>query len=520
MQRSTSFEINDTSRDSGRRYRIIYPNQEEAQAAEKFRRRYAGGDTDGYSAWHRKKFGRDWAHWSIRFPEVAAEADGWDPLTASIKDRRRLTCKKCGLSRVLCIRDRIKGNFNIAEITTSVPCTGCSGKSIWPGINDLLTRFPEVARHAKFDASKVTFAAKKNKTFSCNRCNGTFSAQVCNIVAIGYDGFNDRPCCKILSKNVDNNHAKFLKRVRIIESKLKKAGIDISRDGARELIEKAVVAGVKHAQYAPLIVGLTDLKTRCPEIAAEAHEWAPSTVTKGSREERLWKCQNGHVYTMRVAHRTCVLKRIGKPSGCKACSLNGVTLGVNDFLTKQPALASLILGVDPSTIGEYHRKRVAWNWPCGHKDKMSPHHRVRHNVGPSRVCPNCLGGGGFKGDRPGFFYFLKRPGQTQFGITFSVKQRMKVHARFGWNLVESFGSLFGEDVRKLETDVKQALRAKGIPTGDDAFRDPFPGRTESFQDVDLEASSVCEMLVKLGIPIPEFVAVNQKPVNRNTRKSK
>jgi hypothetical protein len=61
-----------------------------------------------------------------------------------------------------------------------------------------------------------------------------------------------------------------------------------------------------------LIVGYNDLATLNPKLAAQAHRWDPTTVTKSSNKKVEWKCVRGHVWTAKVSDRSS-----GK--GCPDC---------------------------------------------------------------------------------------------------------------------------------------------------------------------------------------------------------
>ena len=63
-------------------------------------------------------------------------------------------------------------------------------------------------------------------------------------------------------------------------------------------------------------VGLNDLQTLFPIIAAEAVGWDPTTVTPGSNQKKLWKCIEGHEWEAPTATRT-------SGHGCPSCSQSG-----------------------------------------------------------------------------------------------------------------------------------------------------------------------------------------------------
>ena len=75
-----------------------------------------------------------------------------------------------------------------------------------------------------------------------------------------------------------------------------------------------------------LVVGINDLATLHPEVAAEADGWDPSTVTIGSSKKFTWKCNQGNGWEANVKNRTS-----SNQSGCPYCSGRKVWVGFNDF---------------------------------------------------------------------------------------------------------------------------------------------------------------------------------------------
>jgi len=74
-----------------------------------------------------------------------------------------------------------------------------------------------------------------------------------------------------------------------------------------------------------VLVGFNDLQTICPDIAAEATGWNPTTVTAVSGKIRLWRCSEGHEWKARVANR-----RNG--AGCPVCAITGFNPGDQGWL--------------------------------------------------------------------------------------------------------------------------------------------------------------------------------------------
>ena len=63
-------------------------------------------------------------------------------------------------------------------------------------------------------------------------------------------------------------------------------------------------------------IGLNDLGSTFPLIAMEAVGWDPTSVTAGSNQKKLWKCNEGHEWIAPVAQRT-------SGHGCPSCSQSG-----------------------------------------------------------------------------------------------------------------------------------------------------------------------------------------------------
>ena len=68
-------------------------------------------------------------------------------------------------------------------------------------------------------------------------------------------------------------------------------------------------------QFCP---GFNDLKTKYPEIAAEADGWDPSKKICSSRERLAFKCSKGHKWATKLSTRI-------SGAGCPSCAQNGFT---------------------------------------------------------------------------------------------------------------------------------------------------------------------------------------------------
>ena len=87
------------------------------------------------------------------YPELASEADGWDPSTVHSGSAKKLKWKcKENHSWETGVRNRSQGKG----------CIYCTNRKVWVGFNDLKTKFPEIAKEADgWDPSKVLFGTHK-----------------------------------------------------------------------------------------------------------------------------------------------------------------------------------------------------------------------------------------------------------------------------------------------------------------------------------------------------------------------
>jgi Zn finger protein HypA/HybF involved in hydrogenase expression len=191
------------------------------------------------------------------------------------------------------------------------------------GVNDLQSQFPDIAAEAYgWDPSTVTKGSDKKKDWKCKEGHIYSSAVKSRTYGTG---------CPVCSGN-------------------------------------------------QLLSGFNDLKTKFPDIAAEAYGWDPTTVTKGTHQKKDWKCNQGHIYSSAVKHRTC-------GTGCPVCSGKQVLAGFNDLKTKFPDIAAEAYEWDPSTVTAAANQKKDWKCKEGHLY----HSTVNSRTGNGTGCPVCDG---------------------------------------------------------------------------------------------------------------------------------
>lgn len=359
------------------------------------------------------------------FPEVAKNADGWDPTTVTAKSGQKKAWR--------CER----GHSWLAVVANRTPpdpsgCPFCLGTRCEAGVNDLATLFPEVAKEADgWDPTTVTTKSSQTKRWRCSKGHA-WDTQVTHRVPPKSSGC---PYC----------------------------------------------AGQK------AVSGETDLATVFPELAKEADGWDPTVVLPGSHSKRTWKCCKGHKWKATVKDRIPP-----KNSNCPFCWGRVAEPGVSDLKTLFPEVAKEAFGWDPSVVRPGSAKRYEWKCEQGHTWHASVNSRT--NPYTKSGCPECAEGG-FKESLPAWFYLLERVGEQQFGVTNHPKNRLYEHSRHNWSEVEVVGPFPGDEVLALEKKLKKWLRREvGL----------VPGTHENWFTASLEVRSLAELKARSGVETDLF----------------
>ena len=102
-----------------------------------------------------------------------------------------------------------------------------------------------------------------------------------------------------------------------------------------------------------VLVGFNDLQTTHPEIAAQAHDWDPTTVSARSNKKMTWECSTGHpldTWESMVKNRTT-----GR--GCPVCANYGYKRDKNGFiyLMERPNEQQIGITNEPETRIKTHQ---------------------------------------------------------------------------------------------------------------------------------------------------------------------
>ncbi len=413
-------------------------------------------------------------------PEIAKQADGWDPSTVTAGSGKKQEWK--------CEKNHIWITNSWHRTGCNSGCPFCKNQKVLKGFNDLATTHPEVAKQADgWDPSEVVSGSEKQKSWRCKE-NHQWVARINSRTKLNTDcpicvgtrvnpGFNDLATTHPeIAKQADGWDPKEYssysnKKLNWICNLGHKWQVSINGRAANN-------NGCPFCGNKKVLKGFNDLATTHPEIAKQANGWDPSTVLKGSNKFKSWKCNLGHTWNAAINSRN------SNTLGCPYCTNNKVLKGFNDLATTHPEIAKQANGWDPSLFVGGCNERKEWKCEKNHKWIVSIANRTQ-----GTICPVCAESG-FNVEKPAWFYLLEREGEQQFGISNHIEKRIRFHKTFGWKQIDLAGPFIGNKVLETERKLKRWLR-KNIGL--------IPNKTENWETKNLKVESLRDLKLKSGI---------------------
>ena len=431
-------------------------------------------------------------------PDVASEADGWDPRVFFAGSNVKVSWK-CSLGH--------KWETGIAHRTGKLKtgCPVCVNYTVEPGFNDLATKFPQLALEAdEWDPTTVGAGSNQKLAWKC-KLGHKWNANVSSRTGLG----TGCPVCANLQVQTGFNdlattHPEIAREAHGWDPKVVTFGFTSKLEWkcsnghiylAPPIRRTTRNTGCSICANKILLPGFNDLATTHPELAKEAFGWDPKEVNAGRgpqksgkvNQKRKWKCSLGHVWEATPSSRT----NSHHQSGCPVCAGNLLLVGFNDLATTHPNLAEEAYGWDPKgfVAGGKEKKK----WKCsevGHIWRVSISERKA-----GRGCPSCAKSG-FDPNKEGWLYFLSHPDweMLQIGITNVPDDRLSTHKRLGWEVLELRGPMDGDLARQWETDILRMLRRKKAVVGSTEIAGRFTGYTESWLRESFQISSLKELM--------------------------
>jgi hypothetical protein len=421
-------------------------------------------------------------------PQIAAEADGWNPTTVSAG----VGGKKYGW---LCPKGHKYKSF-VYSRTNGTGCPVCANLSIEIGENDLATTHPRLVLEADgWDPTKIVSGNSHKFKWLCNlghsysasvvsRANKGTGCPICSnkIVLVG---FND------LATTHPHiaNEAVGWDPTSVTSGTHKKLAWKCINGHIWNAIVNTRIRGNNCPICSNQITesGVNDLETTNPEIAKESYGWDPSEVNAGSHKKMKWKCSLGHIWEAAVFTRMR-----GKGDGCPFCSNHRVLVGFNDLTTTHPHLIPEVYNWDPTkvTAGSGLKKK----WKCTEEHIWET--VVAHRTGLRKTgCPSCAKFG-FKPDHDAYLYLLEQEEwkMLQIGITNDLENRLNRHKGLGWEVVELRGPMDGHLTQQWETAILRMLKAKGADLSNSNIAGKFDGYSEAWSKSTFPVKSIRELM--------------------------
>ena len=420
-------------------------------------------------------------------PDLAKEAFGWDPTLVIAGSNKKFDW--------ICTRGHIwSATLNNRSGKNASGCAVCANKLVVPGVNDLVTTHPEVARKADgWDPTKVTYGSGVRRNWICELGHRW------SIPTHSQAKFNGCPVCSnrivlVGFNDLATTHPEMSLQAVGWDPKEVMAGSDKKRlwicDGGRTWTVSPEARTYKNSgcpicANQEVLTGFNDLETRFPEVARQADGWDPKIIGAGSNKKMSWKCTLGHVWAAAPEQRTGASKR-----GCPVCANKKLLVGFNDLATRYPELALEADGWDPTTVISGHTKK---KWKCakGHRWASDVLSRTSRNIG----CPSCAKYG-FDPNRDGYLYFLVHENWElfQIGITNTPDQRLNDHKILGWEVLEIRGPMDGHLTQQWERAILRMLKSKGADLANRKIAGKYSGYSEAWSKSTFEVKSIKDLM--------------------------
>lgn len=316
---------------------------------------------------------------SVTHPELAKEADGWDPSTVTFGSGKKLRwkCKQ-------------KHSWEAAvgsRASLGTGCPYCSGSLPIVGKTDLKSTHPLIAAEAfGWDPTTVSASSNKKMNWQCkfehvwetavaHRTRGS-GCPICSGQRV-LPGFND---LKLKNPEIAAQAFNWDPSLVMPQSNKKYEWQCLSGHIWKAAASDRIRGnGCPFCSNQKLLAGYNDLATVNPELAKQSDGWDPSTVFAGTSAKLDWKCSLGHKWKAEGFARN-------RGNGCPTCAGKKVLIGFNDLASQNPDLAKEADGWDPRKFTTSNGSRMPWKCKFGHRWKTSISHR---STGTN--CPTCAG---------------------------------------------------------------------------------------------------------------------------------
>ncbi len=421
-----------------------------------------------------------------KFPEVARQADGWNPENIVHGSSKKLPwiCER-GHTWTASVSNRTR---------LGAGCPTCAGNILIEGLNDIATKFPALASEAYgWNPAKVSSGSHQKLQWKCKKghlwtaaahSRTSTHATGCPIcsgkkILVGYNDLKTtHPQLAAQADGWDTT------TVSAGTNKKAKWRCEVGHTWSSEIYSRALnQLGCPICSGRKVLAGFNDLKTKHPELAAQADGWDASTLTPASNKIVSWKCSLGHRWNAQLNNRL-------NGRNCPVCSGKKVLAGFNDLATTHPDVATQADGWDPSKVGKGSNSRRWWKCEKGHRWQATPNSRTG-----GTGCPTCAQTG-FDPNQPGWLYLIDNDPLRMFqiGISNFPSRRLNEHSKRDWEVIEVRGPMEGHLAQQLETAILHAVERRGAVLGHKADIEKFDGYSEAWTKDSLSVTSFKQLL--------------------------
>jgi hypothetical protein len=295
------------------------------------------------------------------YPEIAAQANGWDAFAVTPKSNKNMSWK-CARGHVWdsAVNNRTAGNG----------CPYCSGRKVLVGENDLATVNPALAVQAYgWDPSQVSQKSNTKRMWKCpkghifdstvnNRSReGSSGCPICSGHRV-LKGFNDLVTTDpALASEAFGWDPTTVTRGSGFRGRWR---CTLGHEWTTTVSARTTKGrGCSVCANQTVLPGYNDLGTIRPDLATEAYGWDPATEVSGSKRKKMWRCPSGHIYEASLSNRS-------KGRACPFCAGKKVLVGFNDLATISPTIAAEAHRWDPTTVTVSSAKVREWVCRLGH----------------------------------------------------------------------------------------------------------------------------------------------------------
>jgi hypothetical protein len=431
------------------------------------------------------------------FPEIAKQADGWDPKKFSAGSHQNMNWQcEFGHKWKSKIQSRVLTSGKRKSSSEANGCPICYGRITLTGFNDLATTHPELASFLlnQKDGTKVSKGSEKKLKWKCS-LEHQFEQSPSNIKG-------ELPGCPIChgTKVLPGFNDLKSKFPGIASEMLNLDPSSISSGSSKSVTWRCKLGHEWKARVGSrtnnnsecpycsgirILKGFNDLETLYPELSKQIVGADPKSFGRGSKQKVQWKCEKNHLYSASISDRALNM------SGCPYCSGNEVLVGFNDLASTHPNVSVQADGWDPHEVTAGSGKKLLWKCEFGHNWITSPQSRALKGTG----CPTCSKSG-FDPNQNGYLYFIEHDNWIMFqiGITNLPDDRLNDHRKLGWEVLEIRGPMDGHLAQQWETAILRMLKAKGADLSNSKIAGKFDGYSEAWSKSTFQVKSIKELM--------------------------